>query len=437
MARTEISAVESRWVLDSRGNPTVQVGITLEGGAQGSAIVPSGASTGAHEALELRDAGAAFHGKGVDLAVANAMGPLREAVQGLDALDQRGVDAAMRTADGTPNLATLGANAVLGISLATAHAAARAQARPLWHWVAELMGEAGPRLPVPMMNVLNGGAHADNGLDVQEIMIAPAGFPTWNAALRAGAEIYQSLKTLLHDQGLSIAIGDEGGFAPHVKTNGEAVDLVAAAIEKAGYTPGEQVLLSLDVAATEFVSDGGYAFEGRPHSGEELGTIYASWCARHPIYSIEDGLGEDDWAAWSTMTRSLGDNLQLVGDDLFVTDTRRLERGIGEGVANAVLIKPNQIGTLSDTMDCVQMAYDAGYAAVMSHRSGETEDTTIADLAVAMGTGQIKTGAPCRGERTAKYNRLLEIEDELLARHGEAAFGFREARLGRKVGGAA
>ncbi len=424
MAATTIQGVIAREVLDSRGNPTVEVEVTLEGGATGSAIVPSGASTGAHEAIELRDGDARFGGKGVQKAVANAAGPLFEVVRGMDAADIAALDDAMRAADGTPNLGRLGANASLGISLAAAHAAALAQGRPLYRFLADAFGGEALRLPVPMLNVLNGGAHADNGLDVQEVMLAPAGFDSFGEALRAGAEIYQALKSSLSAKGLSTAVGDEGGFAPRVKSNGHAVELVAEAIRAAGYEPGAQVLLALDVAASEFYEDGAYQFDGKPCSADEMTAVYARWCDEHPIYSIEDGLDEDDWAGWSGLTTALGDRIQLVGDDLFVTNTERLARGVEEGVANAVLVKPNQIGTLTDTFRCVRTAYDGGFGAVMSHRSGETEDTTIADLAVAMGTGQIKTGAPCRGERTAKYNRLLRIESAL-ASEG-APFGFRD-----------
>ncbi len=426
MSTTKIERVRGREVLDSRGNPTVEVEIGLAGGATGRAIVPSGASTGEHEALELRDGDRRFGGKGVRTAVANVETRLAQAVAGLDAADLAGVDRALREADGTDNLGNLGANAVLGISLATAHAAAAAQARPLYRFLAEAFGNDDLRLPVPMLNVLNGGAHADNGLDVQEIMLAPTGFETFADALRAGAEIYQVLKSSLASQDLSTAVGDEGGFAPRVRDNAHAVELVSDSIRAAGYEPGVQVKLALDVAASEFCEDGAYGFDGRQVSAEDLTTLYASWAERHPIYSIEDGLDENDWAGWAVMTERLGARLQLVGDDLFVTDTKRVRRGITEGVANSVLIKPNQIGTLSDTFACVRAAYEGGFTAVMSHRSGETEDTTIADLAVALGTGQIKTGAPCRSERTAKYNRLLRIETMLQEQGAPAPFGLSE-----------
>ncbi len=420
-----IRTVEALEVLDSRGNPTVEVTVRLHGGAWGGARVPSGASTGAHEALELRDGGPRYRGRGVRRAVANAEGELAAAVRGLDAAETERVDAALRAADGTPALGRLGANAVLGVSLAAAHAAAAALGRSLFEHVGALAGERAPRLPVPLLNVLNGGAHADNGLDVQEFMLAPIGFETFSDALRAGVETFHALRALLLERGLSVAVGDEGGFAPRMKSNEEAIDAVAAAIERAGYRPGEQIALALDVAATELVAPGGYRFDGAVVPGEALVDRYASWAARFPIHSIEDGLGEDDWAGWRRLTEALGSTTQLVGDDLFVTDPARLARGIESGVANAVLVKPNQIGTLSATLACVRDAHREGYAAVMSHRSGETEDATIADLSVALATGQIKTGAPCRGERTAKYNRLLRIEAEATRSHAPLPFGLR------------
>ena len=421
---TRIASVDAWEILDSRGNPTVEVEVTLAGGAMGTACVPSGASTGAHEALELRDGGPRFGGKGVLTAVAHAKGLLAAAVHDMDASDVHAVDARLRETDGTDMLSRLGANAVLGVSLACARAAAEGLRRPLWQFLAETFGGHDLRLPVPMLNVLNGGAHADNGLDVQEIMLAPCGFDRFSEALRAGAEIYQALKVLLTERGLSTSVGDEGGFAPRVKSNEAAIELVATAIERAGYEPGRQVRLALDVAASEFHGPAGYAFEGKRTGASDLLHLYESWIARYPIYSIEDGLSEDDWSGWSEMTTTLGERVQLVGDDLFVTNQTRVERGIREGVANAVLVKPNQVGTLSDTLACVRAAYDGGFTAVMSHRSGETRDTTIADLAVALGTGQIKTGAPCRGERTAKYNRLLRIEAALTRADGTPpAFG--------------
>ena len=414
-----IASVEALEVLDSRGNPTVEAIVTLTGGARGRALVPSGASTGAHEALELRDRDERYGGRGVRKAVANAEGPLADAVKGLDAADTAAVDGALRRADGTPNLGGLGANAVLGVSLAAARAAAAASDLALWEHVGALAGESAPRLPVPLLNVLNGGAHADNGLDVQEFMLAPIGFDSFAEGLRAGVETYHALRKLLVGRGLGVAVGDEGGFAPRVRDNDEALACVAEAIEKAGYEPGRQIALALDVAATELVVEGGYRFEGQVVPAEALVERYERWAAHFPIHSIEDGLGEDDWEGWRRLTDALGARVQLVGDDLFVTDPARLARGIEAGVANAVLVKPNQIGTLADTLACVRDAHRAAYASVMSHRSGETEDDTIADLAVALGTGQIKTGAPCRGERTAKYNRLLRIEVEA-ARSGRA-----------------
>ncbi|MDF1701794.1 MAG: phosphopyruvate hydratase [Planctomycetota bacterium] len=423
-ASTSIASIAALEILDSRGNPTVEVEVTLEGGSRGVACVPSGASTGIHEALELRDGGARYDGKGVRQAVANATGVLADAVRGLDATDPAAVDGAMRAADGTPALANLGANAVLGVSLATAHAAAAALGKPLWRFLADAFGADELRMPVPMLNVLNGGAHADNGLDVQEIMLAPCGFERFGEALRAGVETYHALKSLLTERGLSTAVGDEGGFAPRVAGNEAAVELVALAIERAGYEPGTQIKLALDVAASEFHGPMGYTWEGQRTTAEALLHVYASWVERYPIYSIEDGLSEDDWSGWKQMTAALGHDVQLVGDDLFVTNPERVARGIREASANALLVKPNQVGTLSDTFACVRTAYDGDFTAVMSHRSGETRDTTIADLAVALGTGQIKTGAPCRGERTAKYNRLLRIEAALEAQAGEApAFG--------------
>ncbi len=413
MNATAISTVKAWEILDSRGNPTLEVEVQLEGGAHAAACVPSGASTGIHEAIELRDGDERFGGLGVLQAVANATGALADAVRGLDATDTAAVDAALRAADGTASLKRLGANAVLGVSLAAARAAATARNEPLWVFLASAFGGESLRMPVPMLNVLNGGAHADNGLDVQEIMIAPCGFDRFHDALRAGAEIYQALKSILTERGLSTAVGDEGGFAPRVASNEKAIELVARAIEAAGYEPGTQVRLALDVAASEFHGATGYTFEGKRVSSTDLLHFYESWLDRYPIYSIEDGLSEDDWSGWAQMTAGIGDRVQLVGDDLFVTNVKRLQRGIDESVANAVLVKPNQIGTLSDTFNCVRTAYAGGFTAVMSHRSGETRDTTIADLAVATATGQIKTGAPCRGERTAKYNRLLRIEAAL------------------------
>jgi len=421
MSAPTVTAVHAREILDSRGNPTLEASVTLSDGAQGRAAVPSGASTGAHEAVELRDGGARYGGKGVMQAVANAQGDLFAAVRGRPAADLAGLDARLRAADGTPNLGRLGANAVLAVSLAAAHAAAASAHQPLYRWLGERFGTGAGRLPVPMLNVLNGGAHADNGLDVQEFRVAPVGAPSFAEGLRAGAEIYAALKSLLKGRGASTAVGDEGGFAPRLGSNVAALEAVAEAVGKAGYRLGTDVFLALDVAATELYADGTYRFEGKRLSSTDLVAVYEGWAARHPIYSIEDGLAEDDWAGWRTMTERLGPKMQIVGDDLFVTQKARLARGISAGVANAVLVKPNQVGTLSDTLATVETAYAAGYAAVMSHRSGETEDTTIADIAVATGCGQIKTGAPCRSERVAKYNRLLRIEAELgsAARYGK------------------
>ncbi len=423
MTATAIAGVKAWEILDSRGNPTLEVEVTLEGGTVAAACVPSGASTGVHEALELRDKDERFGGKGVRQAVANATGPLAAAVKGLDASDLAAVDGAMRKADGTDMLSSLGANAVLGISLAAARAAAQALGEPLWVLFARTFGSDALRMPVPMFNVLNGGAHADNGLDVQEIMIAPMGFDRFADALRAGAEIYQALKADLGKRGLSTAIGDEGGFAPRVESNEHAIEIVAGAIQAAGYEPGAQVRLALDVAASEFHGPEGYRFEGKQVAAKDLLDLYTSWIETYPIYSIEDGLDEDDWSGWAEMTAAIGERVQLVGDDIFVTNVTRLRRGIDEKVGNSVLVKPNQIGTLSDTFECVRTAYAGGFTAVMSHRSGETRDTTIADLAVAMATGQIKTGAPARSERTAKYNRLLRIESALEEAGTPATFG--------------
>jgi enolase len=427
--QTSIASVTAREVLDSRGNPTVEATVSLSGGARGRAIVPSGASTGAHEAVELRDGGPRFLGKGVLRAVANAQGPLAAAVRGKDAGDAEAVDRALRAADGTENLGRLGANAVLAVSLAAAHAAAEAARTPLWRFVGERFGAREWRLPVPLLNVLNGGAHADNGLDVQEFMVAPVGLPTFSEALRAGAETYQALKGLLRERGLSTAVGDEGGFAPRLPGNEDAIALVVEAARRAGYEPGKDVAVALDVAATELyeghgAARGRYRFEGEDVTADDLVSVYEGWAARHPIYSVEDGLAEDDWAGWARLTARLGSRLQLVGDDLFVTQARRLARGVAERAGNAVLVKPNQVGTLTDTLGTVSAAFRARFGAVMSHRSGETEDVTIADLAVATGVGQIKTGAPCRSERVAKYNRLLRIEADLGA---DARYGLRPA----------
>jgi enolase len=416
MANDTISSVIALEVLDSRGNPTVEVEIRLEGGAAGRAIVPSGASTGSLEAHELRDGDPArYGGKGVLDAVANVNGEIADAVRGLSASDQQGLDRLLCALDGTASKSRLGANALLGVSLAAAHAAAAARGVPLY----QLIGGADANLlPVPMLNVLNGGKHAQRSTDFQEFMLAPIGLPTFSEALRAGAEIYQTLKGLLEQRGLGSTVGDEGGFAPSLGTNEGAVELLISAIEAAGYKPGEQVAIALDPASTELYENGRYnlASEGRSLTSAEMVDLWASWYDRYPIVSIEDGLAEDDWDGWVLLTQRLGSRIQLVGDDLLVTNTALLERAIEAKAANAILVKVNQIGTLSEAIDATQRALSAGWGAMMSHRSGETEDTTIADLAVGLGTGQIKSGAPARGERTAKYNRLLRIEAELGAR---------------------
>jgi enolase len=409
---SNITKVHARQILDSRGNPTVEVEVTLGSGAFGRAAVPSGASTGEFEAVELRDGGDAYLGKGVGTAVANANGELAQAVLGLDAGDQQAVDRAMIAADGTPNKARLGANAILGISLAVAHAAAAEAGQPLWR---HLGGAQANMLPVPMMNVLNGGAHADNKVDFQEFMVIPCGAPTFSEALRTGAEVFHALKKALHERGLGTAGGDEGGFAPDLDSNEAALQMLIAGIEAAGYKPGEDVGIALDPATSEIYEDGTYNLEheGRKLSSDEMAAYWAEMAGRYPILSIEDGMDEEDWDGWKTLTDRLGDKVQLVGDDLFVTNTERLKRGIDSGTANSILIKVNQIGTLTETLEAIAMAHAAGYTAVMSHRSGETEDTTIADLAVATGCGQIKTGAPSRSDRVAKYNQLLRIEEAL------------------------
>ena len=409
-----IERVHARQILDSRGNPTVEVDVMLKSGAAGRTAVPSGASTGEFEAVELRDGGDAWGGKGVSRAVANVNGELAEAVRGLDAADQEGLDRAMIALDGTPNKGRLGANAILGVSLAAARAAAAEAGLPLWRY---LGGEAAHVLPVPMMNVLNGGAHADNKVDFQEFMIVPVGAGSFSGALRMGAEVFHALKRSLHDRGLATAVGDEGGFAPDLDSNEAALEALIAGIEGAGYHPGEEIAVALDPATSEIHEDGDYVLEheGRTLSPAEMADYWADVAGRYPIVSIEDGMDEEDWDGWRALTDRLGDRLQLVGDDLFVTNTERLSRGIDAGVANSILVKVNQIGTLTETLDAVRMAQEAGYTAVMSHRSGETEDTTIADLAVATGCGQIKTGAPSRSDRVAKYNQLLRIEEALAA----------------------
>ncbi|MBA2566041.1 MAG: phosphopyruvate hydratase [Gemmatimonadetes bacterium] len=421
-----MTEVDAQWVLDSRGNPTVRVSLATAGGARGWAMVPSGASTGEHEALELRDGDPArFGGKGVSTAVANVRGALAEAVIGVSVEDQQEVDRRLVDADGTQDKSRLGANAVLGVSLATARARAQLLGAPLYRALSAEFGD--PLLPVPLLNVVNGGAHADNTVEVQEFMLVPSGLPSFSESLRAGAEVYQVLKAILRKRGLATAVGDEGGFAPNLSSDVEALELLVQAIESAGYRPGEDVFLALDVAANELAQDDGYRL-GPEHgnlTAREVVEVYRDWSRRFPLVSIEDGFSEDDWESWRNVTRELGASLQLVGDDLFVTNPGRLRRGIETGAANAILIKLNQIGTLTETLEAIRVAGAAGYGYIISHRSGETEDPFIADLAVATGAGQIKTGAPCRSERTAKYNRLLEIEVELgagAAFAGAAAF---------------
>jgi len=411
---TKIDKVHGREVLDSRGNPTVEVEVTLAGGAVGRAIVPSGASTGQHEAVELRDGDKArYGGKGVTRAVASVDGELAGAVRGMDAADQEALDRRMIALDGSPNKGRLGANAILGISLAAARAVATAQKKPLY---AYLGGPDAHVLPVPMMNILNGGAHADSSVDLQEFMVVPLGLPTFREALRAGVEVFHALKKVLKEGGWSTSVGDEGGFAPNLHNNEQALEVVTDAIGRAGYKPGEQVAIALDPAVSELYRHGRYVFarsDGSTRDAAGLADFWADWCGRYPIVSVEDGMAEDDWAGWKLLTAKLGAKVQLVGDDLFVTNTERLKRGIREKAANAILIKFNQIGTLTETLEAIRMAQGAGYAAVISHRSGETEDTTLADLAVATGVGQIKTGSACRTDRVAKYNQLLRIEEEL------------------------
>ena len=410
---TAIVDVHARQILDSRGNPTVEVDVTLEDGSMGRAAVPSGASTGVHEAVELRDGDKSrWGGKGVDKAVEAVNGAIAEAVVGLEAEDQAALDAELITLDGTPNKGRLGANAILGVSLATAKAAAEALGLPLYRYVG---GVDANLLPVPMMNILNGGVHADNGIDFQEFMVMPVGAPTFAEALRCGAEIFHALKSALHQAGLSTAVGDEGGFAPKVDSARDGLDFIEKAVSAAGYTLGEDVLLALDCAASEYFKDGAYRMtgEGRTLSSAENADFLADLASNYPIASIEDGMAEDDWDGWKLLTDKLGSRVQLVGDDLFVTNVERLGKGIADGIANSILIKVNQIGSLTETIDAVRLAQTSGYTAVMSHRSGETEDSTIADLAVALGCGQIKTGSLARSDRTAKYNQLLRIEEEL------------------------
>jgi enolase len=405
-----IEAVGAREILDSRGNPTVEVEVVLDDGTFARAAVPSGASTGAFEAVELRDGGDRYLGKGVQKAVDAVIQTLGPAVEGLDADDQRLIDQTMLDTDGTPNKAQLGANAILGVSLAVARAAADSAGLPLYRYVG---GPNAHLLPVPMMNILNGGAHADSNVDVQEFMVAPIGAPTFKEALRSGAEVYHALKSVLKKKGLSTGLGDEGGFAPNLDSNRAALDLIAEAVEASGQKLGTDIGLAMDVAASEFCDSGSYTFEGVKKSSAEMITYYADLVASYPIVSIEDPLDEDDWDGWKAITDELGGKIQLVGDDLFVTNVERLQRGIAGGQANAMLVKVNQIGSLTETLDAVELAHRAGFRNMMSHRSGETEDTTIADLAVAVNCGQIKTGAPARSDRVAKFNQLLRIEDEL------------------------
>ncbi len=409
---SEIEHVHGRQILDSRGNPTVEVELSLRSGAWGRAAVPSGASTGEHEARECRDGGPQWLGKGVHGAVEHVNGPIAEAVHGADAADQAALDRTMIELDGTPAKGRLGANAVLAVSLAAAHASAAEERLPLWRY---LGGEAAHVLPVPMLNVLNGGAHADNRVDFQEFMIVPGGAPSFGEALRMASEVFQYLKAGLRARGMSTGVGDEGGFAPDLGSNEEALELLVAAIREAGYEPGSQVAIALDPATSELFHDGSYVLEheGRSLAASQLAEYWGELCGRYPIVSLEDGMAENDWEGWSVLTARLGSHVQLVGDDLFVTSTARLQQGIEQGVANSILVKVNQIGTLSEALAAIRMAGQAGYTSVMSHRSGETEDVTIADLAVASGCGQIKTGAPSRTDRVAKYNQLLRIEEAL------------------------
>jgi len=408
-----IQSVKGRWILDSRGNPTVEVEVVLSGGAVGTASVPSGASTGSHEAVELRDGDTSqFAGRGVQKALANIREVIAPEVLGMPAPDQPAVDRKMIELDSTPNKSRLGANSILGVSLAVAHAAANSRGMPLYRY---LGGEDACLLPVPMMNILNGGRHAEDSVDLQEFMVMPAGAESFSHALRMGAEVYQALKKVLRDRGASTAVGDEGGFAPRLSTNREAVEVILAAIEAAGYRPGEQCFIALDPASSEFYEDGRYvlAKEGVSFTSDEMVDYYAGLVSAYPIASIEDGMAEDDWDGWKMLQERLGGSVQLVGDDIYTTNRERLSRGIAEQSSNSILIKLNQIGTLTETLEVIEMAKRAGWTSVISHRSGETEDVTISDLAVAMNTGQIKSGAPCRSERVAKYNRLLRIEEEL------------------------
>ena len=424
-----ITSIIAREILDSRGNPTVEADVTLADGSFGRAVAPSGASTGSLEALELRDGDKnRYLGKGVLNAVNNANTVIAEALKGQDALNQRALDQVMLDLDGTENKTKLGANAILAVSLAASKAAAASKGVPLYAHYADLFGNSEYQMPVPQMNVINGGEHADNSIDFQEFMILPTGLPSFGEALRAGAEIFHSLKKVLHDMGLSTAVGDEGGFAPNLESNEAAVKILMQAIEKAGYTAGEDIMIGLDVASTEFYSGGQYKLdaEGKSLNSKEFAEYLEGWVRKYPIITIEDGMAEDDWDGWTDLTNRVGGDIQLTGDDLFVTNTKILQKGIDLGVGNSILIKFNQIGSLTETMDAIQMAHDAGYKATISHRSGETEDTTIADLAVATAAGQIKTGSLCRSDRVAKYNQLLRIEQEL---------GDKAIYLGKKVFG--
>ncbi len=408
---TTINSIFAREIIDSRGNPTVEVDVLLESGGFGRAAVPSGASTGEREAIELRDQDPKrYLGKGVQKAVQNVNTTIADALIGEDAVDQKKIDATMLKLDGTDTKAKLGANSILAVSMAVAKAAANTVGLPLYRY---LGGVNGKRLPVPMMNVINGGAHADNNVDLQEFMIVPKGAPSFKEALRMGAEVFHTLKKVLKDKNLNTSVGDEGGFAPNLQSNEEALILILSAIEKAGYRPGQDVLLALDCASSEFFENGKYLVDGKVMTGDELVMLYKSWTKKYPIFSIEDGLDQNDWAGWKKLTQELGATTQLVGDDLFVTNTKILKKGIQEGIANSILIKVNQIGSITETLDAIEMAHKAKYTAVVSHRSGETEDTTIADIAVATNAGQIKTGSMSRTDRIAKYNQLLRIEEEL------------------------
>ncbi|HAU67880.1 MAG TPA: phosphopyruvate hydratase [Gammaproteobacteria bacterium] len=426
---SKIKNIKARQILDSRGNPTVEADVWLDDGSFGRAVAPSGASTGSLEALELRDGDAdRYLGKGVSKAVANVNNQIRSALIGTDAIDQRALDTKMIELDGTKNKSGLGANAILAVSLASSKAAAASQGLPLYRHYANLFGTTELEMPVPQMNIINGGEHADNSIDFQEFMILPTGLSTFSEALRAGTEIFHSLKKVLHAQGLNTAVGDEGGFAPNLPSNESAVGILMEAIERAGYKPGEDILLGLDVASTEFYKNGIYRLdaEDKSLSSAEFAEYLHAWVDRYPIITVEDGMAEDDWDGWADLTKRVGSKVQLTGDDLFVTNTEILQLGIDRGVANSILIKFNQIGSLTETFDAIQMAHDAGYKATISHRSGETEDTTIADLAVATAAGQIKTGSLCRSDRVAKYNQLLRIEEELGAKaiyRGRDVFG--------------